>query len=262
MTSGFKSFVAPPPFTTVHYQAMESGGVGLSKKAWSLPDPLVGSWKTLAQLGKEEFDVLTLECEKLSMFVLLEGLGQRCPCALQCWLLLCVETKFLVRLTLQCSASHSCSLEQSSTTREGCRNKCFTYKQTTFLALSILVLSVLVPVFEVTKLRASCKSPAMFGSEDLHRGDVGFGSSTIWSYCNVSWQILFSFWNSLLGRDFCWKYQLEWCGSQLKCAMFPSFSSLVVGLPGEPRLVAPLAAAFDVMEGSKEDQAAVFPKKH
>ena len=125
MTSGFKSFVAPPPFTTVHYQAMESGGVGLSKKAWSLPDPLVGSWKTLAQLWKEEFDVLTLECEKLSMFVLLEGLGQRCPCALQCWLLLCVETKFLVLLTLQCSASHSCSLEQSSTTREGCRNTSF-----------------------------------------------------------------------------------------------------------------------------------------
>ena len=62
---------------------MESGGVGLSKKQWSLPDPLVGNWKTWAQLGKE-FDVLTLECQKLQRFVLLEGLGQLCPCALQC----------------------------------------------------------------------------------------------------------------------------------------------------------------------------------
>ena len=43
--------------------------------------------------------------------------------------------------------------------------------------------------------------------------------------------------------------------------MFTSFSSLVIGLPDELRLVAPLAAAFDVMEGSKEDQAAVSPKK-
>ena len=55
------------------------------------------------------------------MFVLLEGLGQRCPCALQCWLLLCVETKFLVRLTLQCSASSSILVALSSQVQHNTR---------------------------------------------------------------------------------------------------------------------------------------------